>query len=148
MEPIANETWRSFQRSYYRARLLLLLASLGEAYVGQLARMLRLPHRRVRALLEGDEKQGYSPELALVPLGLAVQKPTVGKGRAYEITAKGRRKARSMTAGAARRAAAGRGEPGPAPTPGAVVEAARTAEVRWSVQVTGDRTPARTADGG
>lgn len=97
MEPIANETWKSFRRSFYRARLLLLLASLGEAYVGQLSRMLRIPPARVLALLHGDPERGYAAELALVALGLAQEKPTP-RGRAYEITSKGRRKARSIAA--------------------------------------------------
>lgn len=102
MEPIANETWKSFQRSYYRARLLLLLASLGEAYVGQLARMLRIPHSRVLALLHGAPTRGYAVELSLVALELAREKPTP-RGRAYEITSKGLRKARSVAAARGRR---------------------------------------------
>jgi len=137
MEPIANETWRSFMRSYYRSRLLLLLSSLGEAYVGQLARMLRIPHGRVVALLEGDPDQGYSVGLALVPLGLARRKDTLARGRAYEITTKGRRKARSVTSSVARRA------PQRAPAVAPVPEApAATASVRWSVELTGERTSA------
>lgn len=103
MEPISNETWKSFQRSYYRRRLLVMLASLGEAYVGQLARALRLPHGRIMALLHG-RPPGYAVELSLVELGLARQKPTVPRGRAYEITAKGRRKARSIAAAKAKKA--------------------------------------------
>lgn len=140
MEPIANETWKSFMRSYYRPRLLMLLSSLGEAYVGQLARMLRIPPNRVLALLEGDPAQGYSVDLALVSLGLAAAKATVGRGRAYEITTKGRRKARSMAAGVARRTA--RAPPGRlerAASPIDVARAAHTATLRWSVSVTGDR---------
>lgn len=97
MEPIANETWKSFRRSYYRARLLLLLSSLGEAYLGQLSRMLRIPPKRVAALLYGDPERGYCKELALIELGLAREKATF-RGRAFEITDKGRRKARSIAA--------------------------------------------------
>ena len=105
--PIANETWRSFIRSRYRKRLLLLLSSLGEAYVGQLARGLGISHARVLALLEGDPEAGYARELALVELGLAQPRRTPAKrGRAYEITTKGRRKARSVAAARARRAQA------------------------------------------
>lgn len=137
MEPIANETWKSFMRSYYRPRLLMLLSSLGEAYVGQLARALRIPPRRVAALLEGAPEQGYSVDLSLVRLGLAVRRPTVGRGRAYEITTKGRRKARSMAAGVARRAT----RPGGGQVLREAGRAAHTATLRWSVQVTGDRSP-------
>jgi len=131
MEPIANETWKSFMRSYYRARLLLLLSSLGEAYVSQLARMLRIPPSRVLALLEGNPALGYSNDLAIVTLGLAVAKPTVARGRAFEITTKGRRKARSMAAGFARRGARA-AAPGDAraPSPNEVARSSHTATVR------------------
>lgn len=139
MEPIANETWKSFMRSYYRPRLLLLLSSLGEAYVGQLARMLRIPPRRVLALLEGDPAQGYSVELALVTLGLAASKPTTGRGRAYGITTKGQRKARSMSASVARRTQRRAEMPGGPPRAQVVARAAQTGTLRWSVSVTGDR---------
>lgn len=135
MEPIANETWRSFRRCEPRRRLLLLLSSLSEAYVGQLGRIMELPHARVLALLEGDPDRGYSAELSLVRLGLAVEKPTIVKrGRVYEITAKGRRKARSMTAGRVRRAVRAQqtsAAPGSIGT-GAQIAAGDGASVTWT----------------
>lgn len=139
MEPIANETWKSFQRSYYRARLLLLLASLGEAYVGQLSRMLRIPHSRVVALLEGNPAMGYSIELSLLELGLAQRKLTLARGRAYEVTTKGLRKARSMSASAARRAGSSASLAHEKATPGRVARAAQNPMTTWSVSVTGER---------
>lgn len=119
-------------RSYYRQRLLLLLASLGEAYVGQLGRMMRLPHSRVMWLLEGNPERGYSRELALVALELAREKVTPAKrGRAFEITPKGRRKARSITSAKARRVER------PASAARAVGRVQEGLGVRWGVPLEG-----------
>lgn len=101
MEPIANETWKSFRRSQHRRRALILLSSLGEAYVGQLARGLGIRPDRTKQLLVGGK--AYAHDLSLVGLGLARERLT-SRGRAFEITAKGRRKARSMLASRQRRA--------------------------------------------
>lgn len=100
MDPIPHETWRSLLRSPPRRRLLLLVNALGEAYLAQLARP-----SRVLALLYGDPPS-YAKELALVPLGLVEETPTIGRGRAWRISALGRRKARSVSSAYARRAAA------------------------------------------
>ena len=104
MGPIPNETWRSCIRCRHRRRALLMFSSMGEMYLGQAARMLGIQPHRVRALLYGDGK-AYSHELALVTLGLVREKQT-GRGRAWEITALGRRKARSLAAAEARKASA------------------------------------------
>lgn len=105
MDPIPHETWRSLLRSPPRRRLLLLVNSLGEAYLAQLARMMGIRPSRVLALLYGDPPS-YAKELALVPLGLVEETPTIGRGRAWRISALGRRKARSVSSAYARRAAA------------------------------------------
>lgn len=83
-------------RSYHRVRLLILLASLGEAYLGQLARGLRLQPNRVRWLLHGRAPY-YSVADSLVSLGYAADVAT-SRGRVYRITPAGLRKARSMSA--------------------------------------------------
>lgn len=144
MSPIPNETWRSLHRSQLRRRCLLLMASLGEAHVGQLARMLGIPHRRVLALLHGAPP-AYRRELGLVALGLVEPKPT-STGRAYKITTRGLRKARSMTAARARRARAeGRTDaPKDAPTPSSDSRgAAPWGSFTWTIRAD-DRAPAGT----
>lgn len=108
MDPIPHETWRSFVRSPPRRRLLLLINSLGEAYLAQLAKMMGMRPSRVLALLYGAPPS-YSRELAIHPLGLVAEIPTIGNGRAWRISPLGRRKARSVAAGHAKRAQ-GRGE--------------------------------------
>lgn len=129
MEPIANETWKSFVRSPRRKRLLILLSSLGEAYLGQLARLLGAPPHRVKALLHG-RPPSYSEDLSLVELGLARERWTA-QGRAYEITPKGRRKARSLAAGGRAGREKTRGTAAPA---GEAPPAAPAAEVTgWSM---------------
>jgi len=148
MEPIPNETWRSCIRSGHRKRALLIFSSLGEAYVGQIARILGIPHSRVMAVLYGDPP-AYSPELGLVTLGLVEERRTVKGGRAFAITSKGRRKARSIVAGKARRGArdAVAAAPAPAaPPPSAVpaMTAHPTTHASWSIHVdagTGGRPP-------
>ena len=102
MEPIPHETWKSFERSSPRRRLTLLLNSLGEAYLGQLARMMGIRPERVLALLYGDPPS-YSKELALVTLGL-VEEIQTSRGRAWRITTRGRRKTRSWASARARKA--------------------------------------------
>lgn len=107
MEPIANETWKSFLRSRYRRRLLLLIASMGEVYVGQAGRILHQPHSRIMAMLVGSPGRGYSESLSLVRLGLVQERVDAqARGRVFEITSRGRRKARSLAAARARRAQA------------------------------------------
>ncbi|HVL47649.1 MAG TPA: archaellum operon transcriptional activator EarA family protein [Candidatus Thermoplasmatota archaeon] len=93
MEPIASEFERSLRRSRVRTRLLLSLSSLGEAYVGQLARHAGTTWPRARAALFGGP--GYRPALSLVGLGLASVEPSAF-GRRIRITPRGRRKARSV----------------------------------------------------
>lgn len=138
MEPIPNETWRSFQRSRYRRELLLTMSSLGEAYLGQLARMLGIRPSRVLALLYG-RPPNYRVDLGIIPLGLVREKATVRGGRAWEITSRGRRKARSMTSGRVRgraRAGARRGPdpPAAAPVATAMARVDRTASFEWSFE--------------
>ncbi len=135
MEPIPNETWRSFRRSRYRRELLLTISSLGEAYLGQLSRILGIRPSRVLALLYG-KPPGYRVELAAIPLGLVREKVTVRGGRAWEITPRGRRKARSMTSGRVR----GRARKAPAPAGPSELRgrtsppADRTASYDWSFE--------------
>lgn len=73
-----------------------MLASLGEAYVGQLARAVGAGRKRVLGALVGREPD-YRPELGLVALGLAEAVQTAN-GRVFRITRRGMRKARSLTA--------------------------------------------------
>ena len=96
MQPIAHATTKSFIRTARRERTLLLISSLGEAYLGQIARGVGLTAWTVRGLLLGRPPY-YSVELALVPLGL-VEEIATTRGRAFRITNKGRRKARSIMA--------------------------------------------------
>lgn len=100
--PIPADTEKSVRRSRARYKVLMMLASMGEAYVGQLARAAALQPTRVKAVLHGDGR-GYKVSLSLVEMGLAerVQTPN---GRVYRITSRGLRKARSL----AKRARAGR----------------------------------------
>lgn len=101
MDPVPASAERSTRRSRNRTAILLALASLGEAYAGQLARMTGIAHFRVKACLVGAPPD-YRVELALVHLGLARVVDT-DHGRYYAITSKGLRKARSITAARARR---------------------------------------------
>jgi predicted transcriptional regulator with HTH domain len=101
MHPIPSVYERAMRRSRHRQRLLLTLSSLGEAYVGQLARSLKLPRERVKALLMGDPPK-YRSDHSLVELGLAERVVTV-HGVVFKITTAGRRKARSVAASLARR---------------------------------------------
>lgn len=101
-------------RSYLRVRLLILLASLGEAYVGQLARAMQLQPNRVRWLLHGRAPY-YSVGESLVGLGYAAE-ARAGRGRVYRVTSSGLRKARSMSAAWLRAGQAHlRPRPGPPP---------------------------------
>lgn len=103
MGPIPHETWRSFLRSPPRKRLLLLITSLGEAYLGQLARILQMKPNRILALMYGAPPS-YSKELGVHTLGLIEEISTLRGGRAWRPTSLGRRKARSVAAASARRA--------------------------------------------
>lgn len=102
MDPISHELWLSASRSYHRRRLIIVLASFGEAYLGQLAHAMRLPPWRVRALLSGKLPH-YSPTLSLEALGCAEPHRDARGGLYWRATTKCIRKARSMTAGRVRR---------------------------------------------
>ncbi|HET6403844.1 MAG TPA: archaellum operon transcriptional activator EarA family protein [Candidatus Thermoplasmatota archaeon] len=137
---------RSVVRSSLRDRTLILLSSLSEAYPNQLAKALGTHVGRLRSVMQGDPADGYSRELALVPLGLVEERET-RLGRLYAITEKGRRKARQLTSRRARRARLREMEraqradvrpatpaaPGDRP-PGAPAPPLDTASFRWSVE--------------
>ena len=96
MHPTGAESELSVQRSRVRRRVLLMLSSLSEAYPSQLARACGLTPTRLAWVLHGRAPY-YRPELSLFALGLARERRTP-TGRVYEITTKGRKKARSLTA--------------------------------------------------
>lgn len=103
MEPIPVVAARSTRRCRNRQRALLLLSSMGEAFPAQLADALGVSTWALHGLMHGRLPY-YSVDLALVPAGLAVVRWGPG-GRHYAITTRGRRKARSLAAGRARRRA-------------------------------------------
>lgn len=74
----------------------MALASFGRASLAQLAHATGVPPYRVKWMMYGRAPY-YAPELALVPLGLASE-VGVGRGRVFEITTRGLRKARSVAA--------------------------------------------------
>jgi predicted transcriptional regulator with HTH domain len=92
---------RSIERSYLRLRVLLMLASLTEAFPRQLASACNIDCWRLNGILFGDGED-YSEDLALVRLGL-VEEELTPLGRVYRITRPGARKARRMAARARRR---------------------------------------------
>lgn len=100
--PIPADTERSVRRSRARFKVLMMLASMGEAYQGQLVRATGLQPKRVKATLHGAGED-YRAELSLVATGMAEVVATPN-GRVYRITSRGLRKARSL----AKRARAGR----------------------------------------
>lgn len=95
MEPIPARAELAIRRSRVRARVLICLASLGECYLGQLARVSGVDRSRIAWILHGRMPY-YKPELSLVPLGLAEVEMT-STGRVYRITRRGLRHARSLT---------------------------------------------------
>ena len=103
MDPIPAIAERSLRKSRTRRRALLMLNSVGEAYLGLLSHMLGVEPKRVRGVLLGDLPH-YAPDLALVTIGLVSAHDTP-RGRLFRITKDGRRKARSV----AKRAAKARG---------------------------------------
>lgn len=109
MDPIPHVATRSIRRCRLRERLLVLAVSLGESYPGQLASMTGTHPTRVRWALFGHPPQ-YSVGLSLVGSGLLMVGPD---GRHLVPTSRGRRKARSLTASARRRAQ--RKSPNPSP---------------------------------
>lgn len=96
MEPIPQTAERSASKSRLRQDILLFVSSVGEAYLGQIARALHTSTTRVRWCLHGHLPY-YREDIALVPLSLIdrVEAPT---GGFYRITTRGRRKARSIVA--------------------------------------------------
>lgn len=94
MEHLPAAAERSIRRSRHRQRLLMLLASMREAYAGQLARALGVHSSRIRWMLHGRLPY-YQPSLGLCALGL-VEETNDGRGRLYVITRRGERKARSL----------------------------------------------------
>lgn len=91
---------RSIERSYLRLRVLLMLASLGEAFPRQLAKSCNIDCWRLDQVLFGGGD--YSVDLALVRLGL-IEVVTSPHGKLYRITRAGARKARRLAARQARR---------------------------------------------
>lgn len=86
----------SIRRSRNRRNVLLALASLSLTYRGPLAQAAGVSFSQLMGVLYGSPGT-YRPGLALVPLGLAREVPGPN-GRAIEITERGRRKARQLTA--------------------------------------------------
>jgi len=82
------------RRSKVRYRALMMLNSLGEAYLSQLADAVGVQPTRLRWVMHGH-LPAYDPELSLVPIGF-VEESRDGRYRLYRITARGRRKARSL----------------------------------------------------
>lgn len=78
----------------------MLVNSLGEAYLGQLARMMGIRPARVLALMYGAPPS-YSRELGVHVLGLIEEIPRA-RGRAWRITQRGRRKCRSWASARAK----------------------------------------------
>src|SRR5687768_9082101 len=99
--PLPHLAWRSCAKSRHRQRVLLMLSSVGEGYLSQLAALLELSPRVVRWSLHGREPY-YAVDLSLIQLGLASVRES-HRGRVYEITPLGRRKARSIVAARNRR---------------------------------------------
>lgn len=95
MDPTGADAELAIRRSRVRMRTLLILSSLSEAYPNQLARACGISASRLYAIMHG-RLPGYRPELGLVTLRLA-QEILTPNGRIYAITARGRRKARSLT---------------------------------------------------
>lgn len=137
MEPIPASAEKSVRRSRVRKHVLILISSLGEAYLGQIARALRLPPGRVLWALHGHAPD-YRPELSLIAVGLVEERVTE-QGRVFVITSRGRRKARSLTSRIARaaerrawaRAEAGGSTLGTSPEPAPPI--LPTSSVTWTV---------------
>lgn len=94
MRPIPPASELALRRSRIRTRTLLMLNSMGEAYLGQLARAVGTERKRIRAVMYGA-MPAYRPDLSLIGLGLAEEVQTE-HGRIFRITAAGKRKARSI----------------------------------------------------
>lgn len=133
-EAIPHETWKSCISSRHRERVLLMFSSLSEGYIGQVAKLLGLRPHVVKWALYGRAPY-YAPELSLIALGL-VRERSSGRGRAFEITPLGRRKARSIVA--ARNRWAREHRPGPV-----AAEGLAPASVSWSVGPGLDETSSR-----
>lgn len=101
MEPIPADAERSIRRSRVRARVLVMLCSMGEGYVASIARAAGVEWRRCAGALTG-RMPDYRPELGLVALGLVEERRTAN-GRLYRPTRRGLRKARSLAKRWARR---------------------------------------------
>lgn len=97
---MSHATHADFELSIRRARnrrnVLVTLASLSLTYRGPLAQAAGVSHSQLMGILYGSPGT-YRTELALVPLGLAREVPGPN-GVAIEITERGRRKARQLTA--------------------------------------------------
>lgn len=128
MHPTGWEAEKSIRRAPARARVLLMLASLGEAHPRALAAAAGVDATRLEWIMRGHPPE-YSEELALLTLGLAREIRTKA-GRAFEITTRGRKKARQLTARAARKAARRAAERAGAAPPAPVRTPASTAEFR------------------
>lgn len=95
MPPIPCCHEECVRKSRLRARALIMLASLGEAYAAQLAAACGTTPTRVKWLMLGHPPQ-YSVERSLVGRGLA--RVELRRGRSvYVIAGAGLRKARSLT---------------------------------------------------
>lgn len=129
--PVGAEAERAFRRCPARARAVIMLSSLTEAYPRQLAQAIHVDASRLRAIMEGSPPH-YSVPRSPVALGLATILPT-SHGQKYVITEKGRRKARMLTARAQRRRGGQQlraqvSEPAPTPAPAPV------ASFTWSLR--------------
>lgn len=97
-------TWaeieKSFRRSYLRVAVLMMLNSLSEATPRALAMAVGIDGERLHQIMFGGGS--YREALALVVLGL-VEIVETPNGKIYQITAKGRRKARQLAARNVRR---------------------------------------------
>lgn len=96
MYPTIADFERSVRRAPARERVLVTLSSLTITYRGPLARAAGVSWSQLEGVLFGSPPK-YSEALSLVALGLARAVDTPG-GLAIEITERGRRKARQLTA--------------------------------------------------
>lgn len=122
---------RSLRRAQGRRRVLLAVASLSVSYAGPLAEAAGVSRRQLFGILLGDLPR-YSVALSLVRLGLvrAVETPL---GCVYEVTSRGRRKARQLAAREVRVAVRRASSRLPVGEPVASAAAVGASAGRWAV---------------
>lgn len=96
MQPNFADFEQSIRRAPARARVLLMMASLSISYPTALAKAASVDHTQLMGILYGAPPK-YSEKRALVVLRL-VAEIWGPNGRAFEITERGRRKARQIAA--------------------------------------------------